>query len=96
MNMTKNTTPNALGELLRRCDDEAADSVVWVGHDGEVRIEPDPPPYSKARFYFEGFLHGNEYTGPKAAADTAWVQKIFDAIDRTWKGGETGLVDGAL
>ena len=98
MNMTKNPTPNALSELLRRCDDEAADYVVMVDNDGEVHIERDPPEpdYTRVRFYLEGFLHGNGEAGPTAAADTVGVQNLFDAIDRTWKSGETGQVDGAL
>jgi hypothetical protein len=45
------------------------------------------------RFRLETWVAGNGYTGPAAAADDAFVERIRRAIDENWRKGTRGLVD---
>ncbi len=35
-------------------------------------------------FRLESWVAGNEYVGPKAAADSKWVQRIFECLRKNW------------
>jgi hypothetical protein len=95
MNLAQNPSAEQLRSLLRGCDDQHSDHFLWVEHSGAVHITPDPPGV-QSKFYFEGFLHGNGWTGPQAALDDVWVNKLLGGLMRSWQNGSTGYIDDAL
>lgn len=93
MNMEKNPTAEELRELLKACDDRAGHHLLWVAKNGEVHVSRVPNNQTPAEFqedspdmqlWCETFQPGNEYVGPKAAADNEWISQLFAALTKDW------------
>ncbi len=93
MNLNNNPTVEELRDLLRRCDDQAGHHVLWVAKNGDVhvsRVPKDKKPVGfeeaepEMQLRYETFEAGNEYVGPDAAEDAAWVEQLFDALVQEW------------
>ena len=93
MNLEQNPTPDELRELIATCDDRAGHHVLWVAKNGDVhvtRVPKDRAPgdfeddWPDLQLRYEPFQAGNEYVGPEAAADSDWINELFDALTREW------------
>lgn len=95
MNMKRNPTKEQLRLLLRRCDDQSADHVIWISSDGGVHISPLSQEYTlsewdraMARAYSvrmdSVFAQGGEYVGPSAADDPDWVSELYAWLLEAW------------
>jgi hypothetical protein len=45
------------------------------------------------KFALPTWLIGNGYTGPEAAEDKQWVERVHRAVQRFWDEGARGVVD---
>ncbi len=45
------------------------------------------------KFRYETVVRGNRYVGPEAAKDQAWVNRLFDDLQRDWKRDARGYID---
>jgi len=101
MDLSNNPTRRELAELLAVCDDEATHHVVWVSNSGRVSITPLVPGMASIdvrrrpdfRFQYETLIAGNGYTGPAAAQDDEWVDRLLKALVRDWREGLRGYSD---
>lgn len=96
MDLTKNPTSEQLAQLLAAADDNEGHHVLWVDLKGVVHLDleenfDDENP--QVRFRYEGYLAGNGYTGPEAAADTDHVKELLASLIKDWTSGATGYVD---
>jgi len=104
MNLTQNPTQAELKQLLMKCDDKAGHHIIWVDHQGEVRIslilEGNTPANfarenaERIKFRLETFGIGNDYTGATAASDKEWVERLYKALNNLWADGYRGYCDG--
>jgi len=102
MTSTLNASRSVLASLLSQCDDNAADHVLWVSHDGQVHLDPlergrsansfAELNASEIKFRLDAFQRGDGYVGPAASKDAIWINRLFVAIDRLWANETTGLV----
>lgn len=97
MNMDNDPTVEQLRALIRFCNDSAGNHILWIARNGEVKISRVPRELSPERFQqttpemqlrYETFEAGNEYVGPEAADDEAWVSELFDTLLRDWPGAK--------
>jgi hypothetical protein len=103
VNLTNNPTCAELADLLAGCDDAAASHVLWVTNSGEVHLDPLPTGVTPAgyerlhekelKFRWETFHRGNDYVGPNAARDEAWVAKLLAELEHLWNSGFRGYSD---
>ena len=93
MNLNNQPTLEQLRELVRQCDDSAGHHVLWVKRSGEVAISPIPENQTPIGFQqahqdmqlrFETFQAGNDYVGPDAADDNAWLTELFHNLVEKW------------
>jgi hypothetical protein len=89
MNLEKKPTIDELRALIGVCDDLAGHHVLWVAKNGDVHItrvpkNQTPPVQPDMQLRYETFEAGNEYVGPKAAADDDWINELFEALTREW------------
>jgi hypothetical protein len=93
MNLGNSPTVEELRDLLRSCDDYEGDHILWVAKNGDVHLSlasrDDTSPGVKEaapemQLWYETFEAGNEYVGPDAAGDFAWVKQLFDALVKNW------------
>jgi hypothetical protein len=102
MTATLNASRNVLASLLSQCDDNAADHVLWVSHDGQVHLDPLERGVSansfaernapEIKFRLDAFQRGDGYVGAAASKDAIWINRLFVALDRLWANDTTGLV----
>jgi hypothetical protein len=102
MNLADHPSRANLKVLLALADDEEGSHMIWVSETGEVHIEvlPDyfaPAAYVKElpgfRFRLETLHKGNGWTGPVAASDDNWVDRLYASLTQHWKTGTQGYVD---
>lgn len=102
MNLDNNPTVDQLRDMVRKCDDSAGHHALWVHKNGDVEIsrvptKEDPPSFEEAhpdtQLRFETFEAGNEYVGPDAADDNAWMSELFERLTSQWNvaKGKTGV-----
>jgi hypothetical protein len=104
MNLNESLTREGVGALLSSADDDAAHHVLWVGNDGEVHLDPVPEDLTPAgwerqmddviRFRHESFQRGNGYVGDAAAADSSWVEQLYEWLTTNWTEGRRGYQGG--
>ena len=86
MNINNSPSIAELKALISCADDEAGHHVLWVDALGEVHLTTLPAdmtpvgfeasqPSMRARF--GTFDQGNDYVGPGAAADEAWMNSLY-------------------
>lgn len=102
MTATLNASRTVLANLLSECDDNAADHVLWVGHDGQVHLDALPQGVSAnsfaalneadIKFRLDAFQRGDGYVGRASSKDQIWINRLFVAIDRLWADDTSGLV----
>jgi len=102
MTNTLNAPRSVLASLLSQCDDNAADHMLWVSHDGQVHLDPlgrgvsanrfAELNASEIKFRLDAFQRGDGYVGPAASKDPIWINRLFVALDRLWANEITGLV----
>ena len=103
MNLAEKPTQAELARLMSQCDDKSASHVLWVSYSGEVHLDPLPDELTpigferlhqrELKFRWETFVQGNDYVGPNAAKDKAWVAKVFAELEHLWKGDFSGYSD---
>lgn len=93
MNLDNAPTKEELRQLLAPCNDRAGNHILWVNKAGDVhlaRVAPDSPAlgfeqtHPDLQLRYETFERGNEYVGPAAAGDDAWVSELFDSLLKEW------------
>lgn len=88
-------TLNECAALLKSKDDSIRRQL-RVLSDGEVIIS-DKIGKNEAiesyKFALPIWLIGNGYTGPEAAEDKQWVERVHRAVQRFWDEGAAGIVD---
>ncbi len=91
MNLDNNPTTEELRELLRDCDDRAGHHVMWVDRSGEVHITPIADGVSSfvkahpdVQMWLREFASGENFVGPRAAADAGWIEDLFFALTHEW------------
>jgi len=102
MTSTLNASRSVLASVLSQCDDNAADHVLWVGHDGQVHLDALPRGVTAnsfaalnepdIKFRLDTFQRGDGYVGPAASKDQIWINRLFVALDRLWANDTKGLV----
>ncbi len=97
MNMNNNPTVEELATMVAILDDKAHSHKIWVSHDGEVHISRVPENEehirANAKFRYETLDAGNDYVGPNAAKDLAYVEKELNHLKRDWAKGAEGYID---
>lgn len=103
MNLAKNPKPAELAALMTRCYDAGSSHILWVGFDGRVHLDPLPANLTpvgfqrrhekEMKFRQETFQRGNDYVGPNAATDAAWVAKLFNELVYLWEKDFKGYSD---
>ena len=103
MNVTQRPTLDQLRDLLRSVDDDSGHHILWVGHSGEVHLDPLPSHLTPAmwieknrdhvRSRYETLGRGNGYVGPEAAKDDEWVSTLFEWLLQDWAAGRRGYID---
>jgi hypothetical protein len=93
MNLNTAPTTEELQQLLAQHDDRAGDHVLWVDDRGDVHLSQLPRNLTAdafersrpdMRLRCETFQKGNEYVGPGAASDEAWVARLFETLVSEW------------
>jgi hypothetical protein len=93
VNLDNNPTKEQLRALLSACDDRAGHHVLWVTKTGDVRLSPIPKDHTPVGFQedhpemqlrLETFQTENDYVGPNAAKDAAWVSDLFETLCDEW------------
>ena len=93
MNLERNPTTEELRDLLKSCDDRAGHHVLWVAKNGDVHVTRLPRDHSpsgvsinqpEVQLLTETFEAGNEYVGPEAAEDAAWIDQLFHTLAVEW------------
>lgn len=77
-------------------DDDQTHNQICVTKKGIVYFHigrENPPPIEKLAFRLECFQPGNGYAGRDAAADTAWVTKVYRALAHNWPDPDEDLID---
>jgi hypothetical protein len=86
-------TREQLRQLIAQGRDRDGHHLLWVSDTGEVQLSLVPADLTPAGFQqahpqmrlrYEMFERGNEYVGPSAAADDAWVYRLFESLVREW------------
>jgi hypothetical protein len=102
MTKTLNASRTVLANLLSDCDDNTTDHVLWVDHNGQVRLNAlsrGETANSFAalnerdiQFRLDTFQRGEGYVGPAASKDPIWINRLYVALDRLWTNDTKGLV----
>jgi hypothetical protein len=93
MNLNSPPTQEQLRQLLAQGDDRSGHHVLWVDDAGEVHLSrvsslsvaDFEKSHPNARLRFAAFWKGNDYVGPKAAADEEWVAELLASLVREWE-----------
>lgn len=103
MNVKNNPTKEQLKSLIAAQDDDAGDHMLWVSTDGEVFLDTVPESLTPAghaeslagrmQFRLETMAAGNDYVGPKAAEDKAWIDCVYAALLTNYERGVRRYVD---
>ena len=103
MNLNQNPTKEELKKLISSQDDDADHHMLWVSIDGDVFLDPVPidltsPRYAellgtKMKFRLETLIAGNGYTGPDAAEDERWINRLYTALINNWRLRAQGYID---
>lgn len=102
MNLNTNPKKDELKALLNVCDDEASSHIFYVTKTGDVKIhevgEGSPSEWAQEnrdnfQFRLETCVAGNGYTGPEAADDEKWVNRLFIALKENWENKSLGYID---
>jgi hypothetical protein len=94
MNLNENPSPDELRAILFDLDDDEGPHVPWVGFNGVVHIDPvpdhqHPNEFARARenemkLRLGSLAKFQRYVGPSAAADEAWVDRLFNELLQLW------------
>ncbi|WP_462402614.1 hypothetical protein [Pseudomonas sp. Marseille-QA0332] len=93
MNLNDRPTIDQLAELFAARKDHLDDHLLWVSHNGEVRLDRLPPNIGEAeieshmpsmRARLKVFRRGQGYVGRKAAADTDFVGSVLQSLQASW------------
>ena len=94
MNLTNNPQLDELAALFSVCNDSIASHALWVNKQGEVFVSAIPVGMTPIGFEksqpdlllrYETCQRGNDYVGEKAAADTQYVQRMFNSLVKEWQ-----------
>ncbi len=90
----KNPNLEELKELIRNCDDENFNHILWVSTEGDVHINKfitrnPSTKFEKANpnlLFWKGvFYQGWNLVGKEAANDQVYVENLFDELIKNWK-----------
>jgi hypothetical protein len=103
MNMAQSPTMDQLVRIIGAADDKATHHILWLDYQGNVHLSPLPFNLTPVGFAednkdviklrLETFEQGNGYTGPGAAKDKNWMDRLFRALDKAWKTDDEGYCD---
>lgn len=90
-----NPSLEELKELIRNCDDENFNHILWVSKNGDVRISEFTTPNPSHQFeikesenlmFWKGVFHrGHKYVGEDAANNQVYVKNLLDELLENWK-----------
>lgn len=90
MNMNRHAHLDELARLFAACKDTLDCHMLWLCDSGEVHLDPMSPCSQESEFRethpqlracVRMFRRGQGYVGKKAAADSAYLESVLDAID---------------
>lgn len=103
MNLKQNPTKKQLISLIASKNDKAGHHMIWVSFDGDVSIDMIPHDMlsngfaksleDRMQFRLETMQVGNDYVGPHAAKDLAWVDRLYTALLKNYESGAKGYID---
>lgn len=88
-----NATIEEFRELLRNCDDESYNHILWVSNYGDIFIDKFSCKNPSSEFieknknvlFWKGvFYSGNGYVGENAASDTHYLEGLFQELVNNW------------
>lgn len=92
-----------LKELIRNCDDENFNHLIWVSKDGFVNIYKSTFANPTVTFknevgdnlqFWKGVLHqGRNYVGEIAAMDTGYIESLLNELIANWKNNFNGRLE---
>ncbi len=81
--------------LIAAADDEGSHHVLSLAFDGQVhltpvdrKVVPDVVWLQKNReslYVFPPFARANDYVGPQAAANSAWMEDLYSGLVAEWE-----------
>ena len=96
MRMSGKPTIEQFKALLASVDDDDANHILWVGHDGVVHLDPKNPAQlvdAEVKFRYETYMEGNGYVGAKAALDKKHVEPLYKSLVESWAANKKGYID---
>jgi hypothetical protein len=102
MNLAEHPSKANLKVLIALADDNEGSHMIWVSESGDVHIDVIPKHHAASahadelpsmRFRLETLEAGNGWTGPRAASDDDWIERLYVGLTRHWKIGTRGYVD---
>lgn len=103
MNLKNNPTIEDLINMIAQINDFESDHIIWVDNEGNVRITSLPDNLTSSgwtiqnrktiKFRFETFTSGNGYLGKNAVQNTAWLNRLYNALINNWSKGIQGYID---
>lgn len=75
--------------------DDSRDNQIRIKKDGTIYISQVVGAVNIEDLHsrYETYDAGNDYVGPNAAQDEAYVKRLYDEIKRNWDLGRKGYVD---
>lgn len=76
--------------------DDSCDNQIRITKDGRIYISEEvvgAEDIEHLHSRYETYEAGNDYVGPNAAQDEAYVKRLYDEIKRNWDSGRKGYID---
>ena len=76
--------------------DDSRDNQIRITKDGRIYISEGvvgAEDIEDLHSRYETYEAGNDYVGPNAAQDEAYVKRLYDEIKRDWDSGRKGYID---
>jgi len=103
MNINENSNIEDLRTLIRGCDDENFNHLIWVSKKGDVTVEKFKTnnPSSEfelsvgdnLKFWIGVFYRSNGYVGEQAANDDEYLNDLYKNIIDNWQNDFLGHVE---
>ena len=89
-------------ELIKNCDDENFNHIIWVTREGDVFINKFTTRNPSHKFeianpnllFWKGlFINGDRFVGEEAANDSIYIKNLIDELQKYWKSGYRGHIE---
>jgi hypothetical protein len=81
--------------LLIESKDDSENRQLRVSNDGIAELSDNYGNLNlnNVKFWFETWNPGNDYCGPKAAADSSYVDEVYNDLQCAWEKNLSGYID---